>query len=96
MRDNRPPMRRRLRSTSIVILSQILLIALAIAWLVHMIIIAVYGEVYFIERNLFVLWTEISATLLITIFAIYVLAKQIQKLGERRRDDRQEGNPTKQ
>jgi hypothetical protein len=81
-------MRRRLRSTSAVLLSQILLIALAIAWLFHMMTIAVYGAVYFIERNPIILWIEISACLLITIFAIYVLALQIQRLGERRRSDR--------
>jgi quinol-cytochrome oxidoreductase complex cytochrome b subunit len=65
-----------------------LLIALAIAWLVHMIVIAVYGAVYFIEREPLVLWIEICASLLITLFAIFVLTMQIKRLGERRRNDR--------
>lgn len=65
-----------------------LLIALAIAWLVHMIVIAVYGAVYFIEREPLVLWIEICASLLITLFAIFVLTVQIKRLGERRRNDR--------
>jgi len=65
-----------------------LLIALAIAWLVHMIVIAAYGAVYFIERDPLVLWIEISASLVITLFAIFVLTMQIRRLSERRRNDR--------
>lgn len=86
-KDSRPLMRRRLRSTLAVLSSQMLLIALAIAWLVQMIIIAQCGAVYFIEKNSVILWVEIVASLLITIFAIYVLIRQIQRLGERRRED---------
>ena len=83
-------MRRRLKFTSFVLISQILLIALAIAWLVHMIVIAVYGSVYFIEREPFILWIEIIASLIITLFAIFVLTMQIKRLGERRRNDREQ------
>lgn len=87
--DNKPlSMRRRLKFTSVVLVSQILLIALAIAWLVHMIVIAVYGAVYFIERDPLMIWIEISASALITLFAIFVLVMQIRRLGERRRNDR--------
>jgi hypothetical protein len=67
-----------------------LLIALAIAWLVHMIVIAIYGSVYFIERDSLVLWLEIIASIVITLFAVFVLTIQIRRLGERRRDDRDE------
>lgn len=81
-------MRRRLKFTTVVLVSQMLLIALAIAWLVHMIVIAAYGSVYFIEREPLILWIEISASLVITLFAIFVLTMQIKRLGERRRDDR--------
>jgi hypothetical protein len=88
IKERRTPMRRRLRSASVVIISQMLLIAMAIAWLFHMISIAIYGAVYFIERNQFVLWAEIIICVLITGFAIYVLALQIQRLGERRQSDR--------
>ena len=83
-------MRRRLKFTSFVLISQMLLIALAIAWLVHMIVIAVYGSVYFIEREPFILWIEIIASLIITLFAIFVLTMQIKRLGERRRNDREQ------
>ena len=81
-------MRRRLKFTSVVLISQMLLIALAIAWLVHMIVIARYGAVYFIERDPLIIWIEISASIVITLFAIFVLSIQIKRLGERRRNDR--------
>lgn len=81
-------MRRRLKFTTVVLISQMLLIALAIAWLVHMIVIAAYGAVYFIQRDPIILWIEISASLVITLFAIFVLTLQIKRLGERRRNDR--------
>ena len=87
--DNKPlSMRRRLKFTSVVLISQMLLIALAIAWLVHMIVIAIYGAVYFIEREPLILWIEIGASLLITTFAVFVLTLQIKRLSERRRNDR--------
>ncbi len=87
--DNKPlSMRRRLKFTSVVLISQMLLIALAIAWLIHMIVIAAYGAVYFIERDPLILWIEISASLIITLFAVFVLTMQIRRLSERRRDDR--------
>jgi len=88
VKDNQPTMRRRLKSAVAVLAAQMLLIALAIAWLIQMTLIAVNGSVFFIEGNSAILWTEISASLLITIFAIYVLVRQIQRLGERRREDR--------
>jgi ABC-type nickel/cobalt efflux system permease component RcnA len=83
-------MRRRLKFTTIVLVSQMLLIALAIAWLVHMVVIAIYGSVYFIERDSLVLWIEIIASIIITLFAVFVLTLQIRRLGERRRNDRDE------
>lgn len=85
-------MRRRLRFTTLILATQILLIALAIAWLIHMVIIAVYGSAYFVENNHFILYAEISASLLITVFAICMLILQIRRLGERRSSDRREGD----
>jgi uncharacterized membrane protein YbhN (UPF0104 family) len=85
--EKRYSMRRRLKSTAFVIISQALLIALAISWIIHMSIVALYGSVYFIENNPFVLWAEIIGSVLITIFAIFILISQIQRLGERRRSD---------
>ena len=80
-------MRRRLTFALVVLISQLLLIALAIAWLVHMVIIAVNGSIYFVEKNPLILWGEITAIVLITLFAIRVFALQIVRLGERRRSD---------
>ena len=52
-----------------------------------MAIIAVYGSVYFVEANPFILWAEIVITSLITMFAISVFALQLRRLGERRREE---------
>lgn len=84
-------MQRRLRFSLIIVVSQILLIALAISWLIHMVIIAVSGSVYFVENNPLILWSEIAVTVLITVFAISILVMQIQRLGERRSADRNVG-----
>ena len=81
-------MRRRLRSSILVLITQMLLIALAISWLIHMVIIAAYGSAYFVENNPLILWGEIAASVLIAIFAICMLTLQIQRLGERRGTDR--------
>jgi len=78
-------MRRRLNFALLVIVSQILLVALAITWLIHMVLIALKGSLYFIENNPYILWAEISAALLITTLAIAVLIIQLKRLGERRR-----------
>jgi len=82
-----PPLRRRLRFAVLVVISQLLLIALATAWLIFMIIIAVEGSVHFVERNPFILWIEVAATILIILFAVGVFVAQLKRLGERRRDD---------
>ena len=81
-------MRRRLKSTALVLVSQMLLIALAITWLFHMVIISIKHSIYFIESNNMILYTEIAATILIIVFAIFILFTQIKRLGERRADDR--------
>jgi hypothetical protein len=79
-------MRRRLTSTTIVLISLGLLIALSLTWTIHLIIIAVNGAVYFKEQNPFILWGEIAITFFIILFGIYGLNTQINRLGERRRD----------
>lgn len=89
--ENKLPMQRRLKTTMLVLISQALLLALAISWVVHMAFIAANGSVNFVENNNFILWSEIIGSALIAIFAILILATQIQRLGERRRsDDRRE------
>ena len=76
-----------MRFAVLVVISQLLLIALATAWLIFMIIIAVEGSVHFVERNPFILWIEVAATILIILFAVGVFVAQLKRLGERRRDD---------
>lgn len=88
--DRNHPMRRRLRFAVLVLVSQILLIALAVSWLIHMVIIAAEGAIYFVENNPLILWGEITVSVLITGFATYVLFVQIGKLGERRGTDRRQ------
>ena len=78
---------RRVRFAIAVLAAQLLLIATAIAWCVHMVLIAKYGEVYFVEANTIILYGEIAATALITLFAIIVFALQWKRLGEKRRTD---------
>ena len=82
-----PTPSRRIRFTVVVLISQLLLIALALAWAVHMIIIAIYGKVYFVEDNPIILWLEIAVTIIICIFGISVFIAQLRRLGERRRND---------
>ena len=82
----RPAMRRRLQFATLSILNQILLIALAIAWIVHICIIAVYGTVMFEENNPLILWTEIITLAVILVFSIYIFVMQVQRFSERRED----------
>jgi ABC-type nickel/cobalt efflux system permease component RcnA len=88
MDDKKLSMQRRLRFSLLVLVSQMLLVAMAISWLVHMGIIAVSGSVYFVENDPLILWAEITVSVLITLFAIYVLIVQVQRLGERRGAER--------
>jgi ABC-type nickel/cobalt efflux system permease component RcnA len=85
-RSARPPVRR-LRFAIVVIVSQLLMIAMAVAWTVHMVIIAANGSVYFEEPNTAVLWLEIAMTVSISIFGAVVLVAQLRRLRERRRSD---------
>jgi membrane protein implicated in regulation of membrane protease activity len=76
-----------LKFTILVLASQLLLIALALAWAIHMTLIAANGAVYFVETNSLILWIEIIATVLISLFGVAVFAIQLYRLGERRASD---------
>ncbi len=89
---NKLPMLQWLKSTIFILISQALLVALAISWVVQMAFIAANGSVNFVENNQFILWLEIIGTGLIAVFAILILVSQIQGLGERRSSDRDEYN----
>ena len=81
---------RRVTFAIVVLVSQLLLIAMAIGWTIHMALIAKMGEIYFVEENPIILYGEIAATVLITLFAIVVFVLQCKRLGARRRGDDQE------
>jgi hypothetical protein len=87
VKNDMPPMRRRLKNAALILISQMLLFALAVAWLIHMSLIAAYGSISFIEDNPLILWGEISVSAAIMLFAIFVLVNQIRRLGERRSAD---------
>ena len=76
---------RRVSFTMAVLAAQMLLMATSIAWCVHMVLIAKYGELYFVEANPVILYGEIVAAALITLFAATVFILQWKRLGERRR-----------
>ncbi len=68
--------------------SQLMLIALALAWAVHMVLVAANGRVYFVEDNALILWLEIGLTVVICLFGAAVFIMQLRRLGERRSTDR--------
>lgn len=80
--------KRRLRFSLIVLVSQMLLMALAIAWGVNLILIAQHGGLYSIETNPLVLYGEIAATVLIIIFAGVVIYLEIVRMRSKRQGER--------
>ncbi len=83
--------RRRLRFAMIVIVSQLLLIALAIAWGVHLILIVQNGGVLSIETNPWILYGEIFATVLIIMFALVVVVLEFKRMITKRKSDTENG-----
>jgi uncharacterized BrkB/YihY/UPF0761 family membrane protein len=81
---------RRLRFGILVLAAQLLLIAMAVAWCVQLTLIAVRGEICFMETNTVILYGEIAATALIIVFAIVVFVMQYRKLTEKRSGDRRQ------
>ncbi len=79
---------RRFRFSMSVLAAQLLLIATAIAWCIHMILILIHGEVCFEEPNSAILYIEIIATAAVIIYSATVFALQWKRLGERRSSDR--------
>jgi hypothetical protein len=81
------PPGRRLKFALAVLASQLLLVALALAWAIHMTLIAANGSVYFFEDNRTILWIEIVASVIICLFGTAIFAIQVYRLGEHRRSD---------
>ena len=78
---------RRVKLAIAVLAAQLLLLATAMAWCAHLVLIAIYGEIRFVEANPVILYGEIVATALITLFAATVFILQWKRLGEKRRTD---------
>ena len=79
---------RRLKFAIVILVSQLLLLALAIAWIIQMSLILQHGAVYFVEKNHLVLYLEIIANVIIMLFAATVFALQLTRLKEKRSSDR--------
>ena len=88
---------RRLKFTILVLVSQLLLIVLAIAWGIHLTAMALRGGVLSIETNPWILYGEIIATVFILMFAIVVVVFEFKRIMARRlgdtkdRDEREHG-----
>ncbi len=78
---------RRLRFGVVVLASQLLLLAMAVAWCVQLTLIAVRGQICFAETNAVILYGEIAGIVLIGIFAIVVFVMQYRRLAEKRAGD---------
>ncbi len=82
---------RRLRFAVIVVVSQLLLIALAIAWGILLILIAQRGGVLSIETNPWILYGELVSTVFIIIFAVVVVFFEFKRMLARRQSDTENG-----
>ena len=84
--------KRRLRFSLIILISQLLLVALAIGWGINLILIAVHGGVYSVEANPLILYAEIATIFLIILFAFFVIYLEIVRMRSRRRTERDSQN----
>ncbi len=78
---------RRLRFTLALLAAQVLLMAMAVAWCVQLVAIAIHGRVCFGEPRAVILYGEIAAVVLVTIFAAVVFIVQLRRLMEKRTGD---------
>ena len=78
---------RRIRFSAVVIVSQMLLIALSLAWGIYLILIARNGGVLSIENNPWILYAEIVATFFIIQFALIVVGLELYRLRVRRHNE---------
>ena len=76
----------------IVVVSQLLLIGLAIAWGIQLILIALKGVVLSIETNPWILYGEIVATVFIILFAMVVVVFEFKRMMARRQSDIKNGD----
>jgi membrane protein implicated in regulation of membrane protease activity len=84
---------RRLRFGVVVLATQLLLLAMTVAWCVQLTLIAVRGQICFTETNAAVLYGEIAAVVLIGAFAVVVFVIQYRRLTEKRAGDSRQDAP---
>lgn len=77
----------------VVLAAQLLLLAMAVAWLVQFTLIAVRGQICFAENNAAILFAEIAIVALIALFAVAVFIMQYRRLAEKRSGDTRENVP---
>lgn len=70
-----------LRLSISVLVSQILVIGLSVAWFIHAIIVKINHTVYFVEPNFAILYLEIFTTMLIALYGIVFLFLQLKEYG---------------
>ena len=78
---------RRLRFGILILATQLLLMAMAVAWLVQLTLIAVRDQVCFEETNAAILYVEIAGVALIAMFSVAVFIMQYRRLTEKRASD---------
>lgn len=84
-----PRYKRRLRFSIVIIVSQMLLIALSVAWGIYLTLISLNGgSIVSSETNRFILYGEIIATGLIVVFAVTVVFIELKRMLARRSSDR--------
>ena len=88
--------KRRVRFSLFVLASHLMLLALAVVWLVQMLVIAKYGAIRFVEHNPVILYLEIILACLVILFAIVLTIVQLFRLGEKRRSDERREEPTQE
>ena len=75
---------RRVKFAIAVLAAQLLLAATSIAWCVHMVLIAKYGELNFVETTPMILHGEIVVTALITLLTAAAFILQWKRLVEKK------------
>jgi hypothetical protein len=84
-----PRYKRRVRFSLVIIVSQMLLIALSVAWGIYLTVISQNGgTIISTETNKLILYSEIISTGLIVIFAVVVISLELKRMLTKRRDDR--------
>ena len=78
---------RRVRFGIFILATQVLLIAISIIWCICLVLVAKNGEFVVTISNSAVLYLGIALSVIIAVFATFIFAAQIRRLGEKRRGE---------